>query len=140
MKLIMERFNNFLREGQDVRRVSKVVMIDESDRVLILRRSGRIISEASPWEWDLPGGHAEKDESSEATLDREVWEETSLDLGKATKIYTDDYTTFFVSFEWEGKISLSQEHSDYEWIKPEEITNYNIGDKYKRAIGRITAK
>ena len=31
MKLIMERFNKFLEEGQDVRRVSKVVMVDEND-------------------------------------------------------------------------------------------------------------
>ena len=40
MKLIMERFNKFLVEGHDVRKVSKVVMIDKNDKVLILRRSG----------------------------------------------------------------------------------------------------
>jgi 8-oxo-dGTP diphosphatase len=123
-----------------VRRVSKVIMIDENDKVLILRRSGRQISDASPWEWDLPGGHVERDESLEKALDREVWEETSLDLSKATKIYTDDYTTFFVSYEWEGEIMLSKEHDDYKWINPEEATNYYIGEKYERAIGRITAK
>mgnify|MGYP003625962945 CR=1 FL=1 len=140
MKLIMERFNKFLVEGHDVRKVSKVVMIDKNDKVLILRRSGRIISEESPWEWDLPGGHAEQDEALETTLDREVWEETSLDLGEATKIYTEDYTTFFVSYEWEGDIMLSKEHDDYAWIEPEDATNYYIGEKYERAIGRITTK
>tara|TARA_X000001388_G_scaffold72006_1_gene62268 strand:+ start:237 stop:659 length:423 start_codon:yes stop_codon:yes gene_type:complete len=140
MKLIMERFNKFLEEGQDVRRVSKVVMIDKEDKVLILKRSGRVISEESPWEWDLPGGHVEKEESVEVALDREVWEETSLDLGEITRIYTDDYTTFFVSYDWEGKIMLSKEHDDYKWINPKEVTNYYIGDKYERAIGRITSK
>ncbi len=120
--------------------VSKVVMIDKDDRILILKRSGKVVSEESPWEWDLPGGHVEKDESLEAALDREVWEETSLDLGKATKIYTDDYTTFFVSYEWEGSIMLSKEHDEHKWVKPEQITNYYIGDKYERAIGRITSK
>jgi len=140
MKLIIERFKRFLREGQDVKTVSKVVMIDKDDRVLILKRSGKVVSEESPWEWDLPGGHVEKDESLEAALDREVWEETSLDLGEATKIYTDDYTTFFVSYEWEGSIMLSKEHDEYKWIKPEQITNYYIGDKYERAVGRITSK
>tara|TARA_Y100001963_G_scaffold147985_1_gene225081 strand:- start:27 stop:449 length:423 start_codon:yes stop_codon:yes gene_type:complete len=140
MKLIMERFNKFLEEGQDVRRVSKVVMIDKEDKVLILRRSGRVISEESPWEWDLPGGHVENEESAEVALDREVWEETSLDLGEITRIYTDDYTTFFVSYDWEGKIMLSKEHDEYKWINPEEVTNYYIGEKYERAIGRITSK
>ena len=136
----MERFNKFLVEEQDLRKVAKVVLINKDDKVLILKRSGRIISEESPWEWDLPGGHAASEESLEDTLDREIWEETSLDLGKATNIYTDDYTTFFVSYEWEGNIMLSKEHDDYVWIEPEDITNYYIGEKYGRAIGRITAR
>ena len=140
MKLLMERFNKFLVEEQDLRKVAKVVLINKDDKVLILKRSGRIISEESPWEWDLPGGHAASEESLEDTLEREIWEETSLDLGKATNIYTDDYTTFFVSYEWEGNIMLSKEHDDYVWIEPEDITNYYIGEKYGRAIGRITAR
>jgi len=140
MKLLMERFNKFLAEGQDLKMVAKVVLISEDDKVLILRRSSRIVSEEYPWEWDLPGGHAEKGETLTDALDREVWEETSLDIGKSTKIYTEDYTTYFVSYEWEGKISLSHEHDDHKWINPEEITNYYIGEKYERAIGRITAK
>ena len=123
-----------------MRRVAKVVMIDENDKILILRRAPRLISEETPWEWDLPGGQVEKGETLDATLDREAWEETSLDLGKTTKIYTDDYTTFFVSYEWEGSIMLSKEHDDYAWVEPEDITNYYIGEKYERAIGRITAK
>ena len=123
-----------------MRRVAKVVMVDKNDKVLILKRSGRIVGEKHPWEWDIPGGHAEKDEALEQAIDREVWEETSLDLGEATKIYTEGYTTYFVSYEWEGKISLSHEHDDYKWINPEDISNYYIGEKYERAIGRITAR
>ena len=118
-------------------RVSKAVMFDDEGKLLILKRAPRLITELSPWEWDLPGGHGEKDESLSETLDREVWEETSLDIGKSTKIYTENYTTFFVSYEWEGKISLSHEHDDYKWINPEEITNYYIGEMFERAVGRI---
>ena len=140
MRRLLESWNTYILEGQDVKRVVKVIMIRDDDKVLILRRSGKVVSKASPWEWDLPGGHVEKDEALDDALDREVWEETSLDLDKATKIYTDEKTTFFAAYDWEGKISLSQEHSDYEWIKPENITNYNIGDKYSLAIGRIAIK
>ena len=140
MKLIMERFNKFLVEGQDVKRVAKIVLIDEDDKVLILKRAKKLITEKSPWEWDLPGGHAETDENLADTIVREVWEELSLSLGKATEIYTEEETAFFVSYEWEGKIMLSNEHEDYIWIHSEDIDNYDIGEKYSLAIGRITTK
>ena len=121
-------------------KVAKIVLIDKEDKVLILKRAKKFIIEKSPWKWDLPGGHAETDESLSDTIDREVWEEVSLSLGKATEIYTEDETTFFVSYEWEGKIMLSNEHEDYIWIHPEDIDNYDIGEKYSLAIGRITTK
>jgi len=123
-----------------MKKVSKVILINDNDKVLILKRSSRIVSGEYPWEWDLPGGHAEKGETLEQALDREVWEEASLDIGEATKIYTDGYTAFFVSYDWEGKISLSHEHEDYKWIDPEDITNYYIGEMYERAIGRIAIR
>lgn len=123
-----------------MKKVSKVILINDNDKVLILKRSSRIVSEEYPYEWDLPGGHAEKGETFEQALDREVWEEVSLDIGEATKIYTDGHTAFFVSYEWEGKISLSHEHEDYKWIDPEDITNYYIGEMYERAIGRIAIR
>ena len=140
MKLIMERFNKFLEEGQDVGRVAKVVLIDKNDKVLILKRTQKLVTEKVPWKWDLPGGHAETEEKLADTIDREAWEEVSLSLGKVTEIYTEDETTFFVSYEWEGKIMLSNEHEEYLWIDPEDIENYDIGEKYSLAIGRITTK
>ena len=140
MKLIMERFNKFLVEGQDLGRVAKVVLIRKDDKILILRRARKLITEESPWKWDLPGGHAETGEELIDTIVREVWEELSLSLGKATEIYSVEETTFFVSYEWEGKIMLSNEHEEYIWIDPKDVDNYNIGDKYSLAIGRATVK
>ena len=121
-------------------RVAKIVLIRKDDQILILKRAKKLITERTPWEWDLPGGHTETEECLEDTIVREVWEEVSLSLGKATEIYTEDETTFFVSYEWEGKIMLSNEHEDYIWISPEDMDNYDIGDKYSLAIGRITTK
>ena len=44
MRLLIERFNEFLREGRDMQRGVKVVMVRDDDKVLILRRSGKVIS------------------------------------------------------------------------------------------------
>jgi 8-oxo-dGTP pyrophosphatase MutT (NUDIX family) len=140
MKLIMERFNKFLEEGEDVERVAKIVLIRKDDQILILKRAKKLITEKSPWEWDLPGGHAETDENLADTIVREVWEELSLSLGETTEIYIKEETTFFVSYEWEGKIMLCNEHEECLWIDPKDIDNYNIGDKYSLAIGRATVR
>ena len=123
-----------------MKRVAKIVLVREDDKILILKRARKLITEKSPWEWDLPGGHAETDENLADTIVREVWEALSLSLGEVTEIYTEEETTLFVSYEWEGDIMLSKEHDDYKWINPEEVANYYIGEKYERAIGRITAR
>ncbi len=124
-----------------MKRVAKIVLVREDDKILILKRARKLITEkSSPWEWDLPGGHAETDENLADTIVREVWEELSLSLGEVTEIYTEEETTFFVSYEWEGKIMLSNEHEEYLWINPKDVDNYNVGDKYSLAIGRITAR
>ena len=59
MKRLLENFVMSMREGRDTQNVVKVVFIDGDGKVLILKRSGKVVSKASPWEWDLPGGHVE---------------------------------------------------------------------------------
>lgn len=54
-------------------RVVMALLIDDSDRVLMLWRH-RFITDA--WGWELPGGIAESGESDEATAARETIEET----------------------------------------------------------------
>ena len=59
MKWLLEVWHSYITEGEDVKRVSKVVMIDEDDRVLILRRSGKVISKESPSDrdWETSSNH-----------------------------------------------------------------------------------
>ena len=58
----------------DIKTVAKVVLIDDSNRVLFLKRSNYMEKYAG--EWDLPGGHLKSNESLSAGLKREVEEET----------------------------------------------------------------
>ena len=44
------------------------------------------------------------------------------------------YTRFYMVYDWAGELKLSHEHDDYEWIYPEEATNYNLGKMYTQAI------
>jgi 8-oxo-dGTP pyrophosphatase MutT (NUDIX family) len=60
---------------------SRVLVLDESDRLLLFRSDGVFSSDASNGAtslWFTPGGGREGDETSEETARRELWEETGL--------------------------------------------------------------
>jgi 8-oxo-dGTP pyrophosphatase MutT (NUDIX family) len=65
-----------VRFEQHVLRVppsATVVVLDDRDRVLLLRRHRFVIDR---WVWELPGGYLDPDERPEETAAREVLEET----------------------------------------------------------------
>ena len=140
MKLLIEAWNNFIQEKKDMKRVSKAVMIGDvkdfnNGKVLILKRTKKHITEASPYEWDLPGGHIQEGESDKHGLAREVTEETGLNLSYIPKSFmASGHTKFYVINDWAGDFQLSDEHDDYEWIYPQEATNYSLGKIYTQAI------
>ena len=130
MKLLIEAWNNFIQEKKDMKRVSKAVMIGDvndfnNGKVLILKRTKKHITEASPYE----------DESDKHGLAREVTEETGLNLSYIPKSFmASGHTKFYVINDWAGDFQLSDEHDDYEWIYPQEATNYSLGKIYTQAI------
>lgn len=140
MKRLLENFVMSMREGRDTQNVVKVVFIDGDGKVLILKRSGKVVSKASPWEWDLPGGHVEYKERKINALEREVFEETRMRFEGARRVYAQDGTTFFVCDRFAGSPKLSDEHEEFIWVKPEDVSNYNIGSKYETAIKRALTK
>jgi 8-oxo-dGTP diphosphatase len=133
MKLIMERWNMYLKEQKDRDPVAKGVLFDGA-KVLILKRAEKFVKETSPWEWDLPGGHLESSETPTQALKREAMEEVGLTLGSLTEVYNASKTTFFYCTEWKGKIELSHEHEEYKWVSPDDIKDYYIGVDYRTAV------
>ena len=140
MDIIVKNWTSFLFEGQDTRSVVKVVFVDGEGKILILKRSGKVVSKASPWEWDLPGGHMEEGERELEALKREVFEETKMTFEDPKRIYSQDGTSFFVCHNFDGTPDLSKEHDDFIWINPKNVSNYNIGSKYETAIKRALTK
>ena len=129
-----------------MKRVSKAILVGDVEqfndgRILILKRAENLISDASPWEWDLPGGHVQEGESDKDGLARELGEETGLQLLHVPNWFLlSGNTRFFIVQDWEGSFRLSDEHSNYEWIYPEEATNYNLGKMYTNAINQAFTK
>jgi 8-oxo-dGTP pyrophosphatase MutT (NUDIX family) len=117
-------------ETEDLQITAKVLIRDESNKVLILK------DRLSDW-WDLPGGHIHTDETPEEGAIREVEEETGLTLNDVDLVIGQEVDTdlgrrlglFLVTHIPldSPKPLLSEEHTDYAWIGTEEIYYYKLG-------------
>ena len=106
--------------------IKAVIMKD--GKVLLLKDSSR------PDFWDVPGGRIDENESIEEALLRELREElpshTNPRIGKLLNAYRipgsikDDLGLvllfYKVDVDFDGEILLSEEHTDYEWLTPEQ--------------------
>ncbi len=113
--------------------VSKVVILSKTNRFLILRVS---MNEKYLGQWDLPGGHLIVGENPEDGLIRETYEETGLIIKNPTKMYVEGKVTFYFTKMPVGTIKLSEEHDKYKFLRLEQIEDYDISDKFRRAINK----
>ena len=122
------KWSNFLEESkEDSSRVAKIVLFDDENKVLFLKRTDYV--EKFKGEWDLPGGHAHVGEDIIKALRREVREETQLSFKTPEKIKQIDNITFYKAKFDGGKIKLSKEHSEFLFRNVEKIKN---PDKFER--------
>jgi 8-oxo-dGTP diphosphatase len=108
------------------------------DKVLLLRKSSNYKDSAHTGKFDVPGGRVELGQKFDESLLREIKEETGLDveIGKPffvnesyPTVRGENWQIIRVFFECNSKskdVILSEDHSAFEWIKPEEYVKYNL--------------
>ncbi len=111
----------------DIRTVAKVVLIDENDRVLLLKRSNYVDKYAG--EWDLPGGHLKQNESLYDGLIREVLEETNLKVRNPKIIEIQSNLHFFYAKYDSKPIKLSHEHTGFRFFDKKSL---NSNEKFQK--------
>jgi 8-oxo-dGTP diphosphatase len=107
-----------------------VVVLDDN-RILLLKRSPQ--RRTSPNKWQTPSGFLKEGESAEEAVLREVEEETMLDgtitkSGKSFEIL-DEWARwiiipFLVAVESDKVVIDTNEHSQFKWIRVNEISNF----------------
>lgn len=123
----MNRFNKVVF-GQ------KAFILNPANEILILKR---IDVEVYKGYWDVPGGKVEKGDTLFQALKREVKEETNLEvntiiltlssslfkgmLANTAYVYRNIYLV-----KAAGNLKLSKEHSEYSWIKPEALIDFQF--------------
>ena len=118
----------------------KALVINHEGKVLLLRKSDDDIRHAgNSGKYNLPGGKIEAGETIAEALVREVKEETDLKITSANPqpFFAGDWRPivrgeqlqiigiFFICRNWEGTITLNDEHDAYEWIDTKAFSLYN---------------
>ena len=116
----------------------RALIIDQKGRVLVLKRSEN--SGSNPGKWELPGGKPNKGESFEESFRREVLEETGFSItihqsaGTADQLvsgYHVIHVVMVASIE-SGGLSISDEHSAYQWAEMNSLGALDKADWFSR--------
>ncbi len=111
-----------------MRVAQKVIVLNNEGKLLGLRRSAG--DSHRPLSWDLPGGEIEEGENLQESAQREVREETGVDITAQKFVHADarintsgEYwvVLFVVAKALPGDVRLSDEHDQYRWFTPEEF-------------------
>lgn len=142
---------DFHRIGKDGRKYYGLwgagILFTDGKSVLLLRRN---TPSDCPSKWGLPGGKAEKGESSIDAAMREAKEECGLDRMVGTRFAAfeekDGRHRFYVylySVDTPFECKITKEHDDWKWIPVNELEKYELHPRlerqlpyYKRAIAR----
>ena len=126
-------FRKILHMG---RRASYVVILDEFEKVLLLKYAKKPEYPMLEHKFVIPGGGAEAGELPEETGKRETYEETGINLEALSKIYegivefySKDYdVTIFASRKPPGDIKISPEHEAYIFGDRHELDGIDFAD------------
>lgn len=117
-------------------------MIFHENKILLLRKKDR--EGIGPWEF--PGGGLEFGEDLHDAATREVREETGLavDLLDIAGLWSYQRSesifltgVIFIACARTEQVQLSSEHSDYAWVTPKEMVNYQLQDSLQNALKQI---
>lgn len=135
-----------VREGEEKKLKKNVLAIIFNDdmKVLVLKRSS-YPDQWMPSKWALLGGGIEDDENPIDAIQREIKEETGLDVKKFNEKFviqrSPDNVEHIFTAKYDGdnyEIKLNKEHDDYVWIDPNRVNELdsvpNLFDYIKLAI------
>ena len=132
-----------------MKQVAKIVIVDENDRYLLLKRSNHPRFPNDP---DLPGGTIEAGEGPVRAMLREVTEEVGIVLDPkavAEKYVGQEFSarhTMYHLYETHVQrrpdVIISWEHASYAWVSRQEFLEQvsNAVDNYMRMVYQVMTR
>ncbi len=129
-------------DAESVLLLSKVVVVNENNELLVLRRS-----ETAPhgaFTWDLPGGLVNYGEDPAQAAMRETREETGilLDEVRIAAVTAGIAGSYIVKFTYvatveKGAVHLSYEHDRFKWVALDAVDALDMPAPYKKDVKRV---
>ncbi|MDO8620489.1 MAG: NUDIX hydrolase [bacterium] len=123
----------------------KAILIREDGNILALRRSNT--DPSRPLTWDLPGGEVEFGEDLLNSIKREIREEVGFNVETLSLLDCLAWVNprgeywvavgYFAKVPSGTKVTLSFEHSEFEWISKEEFLTRESTFRIKRFLEKL---
>lgn len=127
-----------------------MILVNINVKALVYNKEGLFLAIKRNYtnqKWDLPGGAVELPETVNDALEREVKEETGLEVSNVTiveaqSVYGDDKEyLIFLAFKCQAinpeNVVLSHEHSDYKWVSKNKFLDLEASSYLKDLLNRI---
>lgn len=113
------------------KKIVVIAVIEQNGKVLIAKRAQENHAMAK---WAFPGGKLEQGENLHTCLQRELREELGIDAKIGDYLCTNNFYRDKTYFEihtfsvinFKGQIALNDEHTEFAWVKPAELSNYDM--------------
>lgn len=130
--------------GTGMRRSIAGIAFREGKVLIAKRRAGGDIG----LRWEFPGGKVEEGEDDAGAIKREFLEEFGVAVEPGPLLGTRTFTHRGESWQlaaWivhiaEGSGFDLREHSQLEWIRPEDLESYDLADSDRLLIGLVRGK
>lgn len=130
----------------------KGVIVNDEGKVLILREANTYSEGTNTGRYGVPGGRLNPGEPFLDGLNREVREETGLEVMVERPLFVGErfpviksvpnqiVMVFFVCHLKSAEVRLSEEHDDYQWVLPSDAESYDIMPPDDEAIRTYAEK
>lgn len=123
--------------------VVRGILRDPEGKTLLVRRSAR--NQSWPGLWEFPGGKAAEGEGPAAALERELKEETGIDVTEGPLLMSFewprekdviDYRVYYV-FPASFTLVLSPEHDAAGWFRDDELPGLDVSPPIRLVIKKM---